>query len=205
MADTRDVAAVAAVTLTEPGHRCALRRHGPEALSYADVAANLTSVLARPVTYVDAPDGAVRQALLGAGPSPPSGPACRSWSWAWGPRWPTCCALMPLLRTGRTAGLQDQPIRGPRPGPRTSPPGTGADRTRSRNMTRTPGPVPRPAPDNPRSGDPAPASAPQRPNLKTHVRRWTRHASSPASSRRPGNRYHGERCAPPAPRAPASR
>ncbi len=30
------------------------------------------------------------------GRSPPSCPACRSWSWPWGPRWRTCCA--PMLR-----------------------------------------------------------------------------------------------------------
>ena len=68
MADTRDVAAVAAVALTEPGHAGA--RHdvtGPEALSYADVAAKLSTALGRRITYVDASDDAVRQALLGAG------------------------------------------------------------------------------------------------------------------------------------------
>ena len=68
MVDTRDVAAVAAAVLTEPGHAGA--RYdvtGPEALSYADVAAKLTSVLGRQVTYVSAPDDAVRQRLLGAG------------------------------------------------------------------------------------------------------------------------------------------
>ena len=68
MVDTRDVAAVAAAVLTEPGHAGA--RYdvtGPEALSYADVAAKLTSVLGRQVTYVSAPDDAVRPGLLGAG------------------------------------------------------------------------------------------------------------------------------------------
>jgi uncharacterized protein YbjT (DUF2867 family) len=68
MVDARDVAAVAAVALTEPG---AAGAHydvtGPEALSYHDVAAKLTSALGRPVSYVDVPDNAVRQALLGAG------------------------------------------------------------------------------------------------------------------------------------------
>jgi uncharacterized protein YbjT (DUF2867 family) len=68
MVDTRDVAAVAAVALTEPGHAGA--RYdvtGPEALSYADVAARLTKALGRRITYVDASDDAVREALLGAG------------------------------------------------------------------------------------------------------------------------------------------
>jgi uncharacterized protein YbjT (DUF2867 family) len=62
------VASVAAVVLTEPGH---LGAHynvtGPQALSYADVAAKLSRALGRTVTYVDAPDEAVRQALLGFG------------------------------------------------------------------------------------------------------------------------------------------
>jgi len=65
MVDTRDVAAVA---LTEPGHAGAhYDVTGAEALSYTDVAAKLTRVLGRKITYVDAPDDAVRQALLGAG------------------------------------------------------------------------------------------------------------------------------------------
>ena len=68
MVDTRDVAAVAAVALTEPGHAGA--RYdvtGPEALSYTDVAAKLTSAMGRHISYVGASDDAVRQALLGAG------------------------------------------------------------------------------------------------------------------------------------------
>ena len=68
MVDTRDVAAVAAVALTEPEHTGAhYDVTGPEALSYVDVAAKLTKALGRKITYVDAPDDAVRQALLGAG------------------------------------------------------------------------------------------------------------------------------------------
>ena len=68
MVDTRDVAAAAATVLTEPGHAGAhYDVTGPEALSYADVAAKLTSATGRHITYVGAPDDAVRQALLGAG------------------------------------------------------------------------------------------------------------------------------------------
>jgi uncharacterized protein YbjT (DUF2867 family) len=68
MVDTRDVAAVAAVALTEPGHAGAhYDVTGPAALSYADVAAKLTTAIGRPITYRAAPDEAVRQALLGAG------------------------------------------------------------------------------------------------------------------------------------------
>jgi uncharacterized protein YbjT (DUF2867 family) len=68
MVDTRDVAAVAAIVLTEPGHAGA--RYdvtGPEALSYTDAAAGLSAVMGRPISYIDAPDDAVRQALLVAG------------------------------------------------------------------------------------------------------------------------------------------
>jgi len=68
MVDTRDVAAVAAVALTQPGHAGAQYDvTGPEALSYADVAASLTRAMGRPITYVAAPDDTVRQALLCAG------------------------------------------------------------------------------------------------------------------------------------------
>ena len=68
MVDTRDVAAVAALALTEPGYAGAhFDVTGPEALSYTDVAAKLTSVLRRRISYVGASDDAVRQALLGAG------------------------------------------------------------------------------------------------------------------------------------------
>jgi uncharacterized protein YbjT (DUF2867 family) len=68
MVDTRDVAAVAAALLTEPGHAGAeLDVTGPEALSYYDVAAKLTAGLGREVTYVDTPDDAVRGALEGFG------------------------------------------------------------------------------------------------------------------------------------------
>jgi uncharacterized protein YbjT (DUF2867 family) len=71
MVDTRDVAAVAAVVLTEPGHAGqAYDVTGPEALSYTDVAAALTRSLGREVRYVDAPDDAVRQALAGYGLDP---------------------------------------------------------------------------------------------------------------------------------------
>jgi len=68
MVDTRDVAAVAAIVLTEPGHAGkAYDVTGPEALSYADVAAALSTALSREVQYVDVPDEAVASALAGYG------------------------------------------------------------------------------------------------------------------------------------------
>jgi uncharacterized protein YbjT (DUF2867 family) len=71
MVDTRDVGAVAAVVLTEPGHAGAgYDVTGPEALSYDDVAAKLTETMGRRISYADVPDDAVRQALLGAGLTP---------------------------------------------------------------------------------------------------------------------------------------
>jgi uncharacterized protein YbjT (DUF2867 family) len=68
MVDTRDVAAAAAVLLTEPGHAGdEVEVTGPEALSYHDVAAKLTESIGREVNYVAVPDDAVRQALAGFG------------------------------------------------------------------------------------------------------------------------------------------
>lgn len=68
MVDTRDVAAVAAVVLTEPGHAGGhYDVTGPEALSYDDVALKLSRALGREINYVDAPDEAIRDALRGFG------------------------------------------------------------------------------------------------------------------------------------------
>lgn len=71
MVDTRDVAAVAAVALTSPGHEgTTYDVTGPEAISYEDVAGKLSAALGRKVTYIDAPDDAVRGALDGFGMPP---------------------------------------------------------------------------------------------------------------------------------------
>jgi uncharacterized protein YbjT (DUF2867 family) len=68
MVDTRDVAAVAAKVLADPGHAGkAYDITGPEALSYGDVARVLSSTLNRQITYVDVPDDAVATALGGYG------------------------------------------------------------------------------------------------------------------------------------------
>ena len=68
MVDTRDVAAVAAALLTESGHPEGIYDvTGPEALSLQDVAGKLSSRLGRQINFVDVPDDAVRQTLLGFG------------------------------------------------------------------------------------------------------------------------------------------
>jgi uncharacterized protein YbjT (DUF2867 family) len=68
MVDTRDIAAVAAALLTEPGHEGkAYDVTGPEALSYHDVASKLSDTTGKKTAYIDAPDDAVRGALLGFG------------------------------------------------------------------------------------------------------------------------------------------
>jgi uncharacterized protein YbjT (DUF2867 family) len=68
MVDTRDIARVAAVLLTEPGHDGnAYDVTGPEALSYYDVASRLSAAMARKLTYIAASDDAVAGALNGFG------------------------------------------------------------------------------------------------------------------------------------------
>jgi uncharacterized protein YbjT (DUF2867 family) len=68
MVDTDDVAAVARVLLTEPGHEGEAHAvTGPAPVSYQDVASALGDRLGRSITYVDVPDDAVRQSLLGLG------------------------------------------------------------------------------------------------------------------------------------------
>jgi uncharacterized protein YbjT (DUF2867 family) len=66
--DVRDIAAVAAHVLTEPGHEW--QRYtitGPEALSHAEIAARFSRVLGRTIEFVDVPEDAARQWMLDAG------------------------------------------------------------------------------------------------------------------------------------------
>lgn len=65
--DVGDVAAVAAVALTEDGHRSASTLTGPEALTHAQVAALLSQATGRSITYQDVPPEAFRATLLDAG------------------------------------------------------------------------------------------------------------------------------------------
>ncbi len=65
LVDVRDVAAVAAEVLEEHGHDGKIYDvTGPEALTYGDVAERFTYALGKPVTYVDVPPEAVRDAML---------------------------------------------------------------------------------------------------------------------------------------------
>jgi uncharacterized protein YbjT (DUF2867 family) len=64
--DVRDIAEVAAVALTEPGHlgRC-YDITGPAALTHAEIAAGIGAVAGRTVEFVDAPPEAFAGALRG--------------------------------------------------------------------------------------------------------------------------------------------
>jgi uncharacterized protein YbjT (DUF2867 family) len=68
MVDVHDIAAVAATALTADTHAGkAYVLTGPEALSYADVAARLSRILGRAITYRDVPLAVMRQRLLASG------------------------------------------------------------------------------------------------------------------------------------------
>ena len=68
LVDVRDIAQVAAAALTETGHENTIYDlTGPQALSHAEVAAQLSEVLGRAITFVDVPPEAMREALLGFG------------------------------------------------------------------------------------------------------------------------------------------
>jgi uncharacterized protein YbjT (DUF2867 family) len=64
--DVRDIAAVAAIALTESGHEGATYTlTGPAPVTHAEIAAALTSALGRDVTFTDVPPGAFAQSLHG--------------------------------------------------------------------------------------------------------------------------------------------
>jgi uncharacterized protein YbjT (DUF2867 family) len=68
LVDVRDVAAVAVMALTEPGHMGkAYELTGTTALGNTEIAAILTGVLGREISYVDVPDEAARQAMADMG------------------------------------------------------------------------------------------------------------------------------------------
>ncbi len=66
--DVRDIAAAAAAALLDPRHAGqTYDLTGPEALTHAEMAAQLTAALGRPVQFVDLPEEAMRGALAGTG------------------------------------------------------------------------------------------------------------------------------------------
>jgi uncharacterized protein YbjT (DUF2867 family) len=66
--DYRDIAKVAAVTLTEDGHiGKSYDLTGPEAMTYAERAKVLSEVLGRPITYVSPPDADWKATMRGYG------------------------------------------------------------------------------------------------------------------------------------------
>src|SRR5699024_6871804 len=66
--DTRDIAAIAAITLTQGGHdNTTYDLTGPEALTHHAMAAKLSQPLGRPIRLAQVDSGAMRAALLAAG------------------------------------------------------------------------------------------------------------------------------------------
>lgn len=66
--DVRDIAAVAAKALTEPGHEGkAYTLSGPEALSYADIATKLSKVLGRSISHIGLSPPNLKSGMLAAG------------------------------------------------------------------------------------------------------------------------------------------
>jgi uncharacterized protein YbjT (DUF2867 family) len=66
--DPRDVATAAAAALTEDGHDGATYTvTGPEAITFAQIAQELSAATGRPIAYVDVPDEAARRSMLEAG------------------------------------------------------------------------------------------------------------------------------------------
>jgi uncharacterized protein YbjT (DUF2867 family) len=68
MIDPRDVGAAAAAVLSSPGHEGqTYLLTGPRAITYAEVAAELSAATASRVEFVDVPGDAAVQAMIGAG------------------------------------------------------------------------------------------------------------------------------------------
>jgi uncharacterized protein YbjT (DUF2867 family) len=66
--DVRDIAAVAVKALTEPGHEGGIYTlSGPEALSYDEMAEELSNVLGRTIRHVSLPAADLKAAMLGEG------------------------------------------------------------------------------------------------------------------------------------------
>lgn len=68
LVDIRDIAAVAALALTTPGHASKIYDiTGPESLTHAELAAKLSTALERPIHYINVTSEQLLQALLQVG------------------------------------------------------------------------------------------------------------------------------------------
>jgi uncharacterized protein YbjT (DUF2867 family) len=68
--DVRDIAAVAAVALTEPGHSARTYTiTGPAAITHAEIAASLSMAVGRQIAFIDAPPEVFAERLRGVLPS----------------------------------------------------------------------------------------------------------------------------------------
>ncbi|MGH2362891.1 MAG: SDR family oxidoreductase [bacterium] len=66
--DVRDIAAVAVKALTEPGHEgMAYTLSGPEALTYADIATELSKLLGRSISHINLSPSDLKSGMLAAG------------------------------------------------------------------------------------------------------------------------------------------
>ena len=66
--DVRDIAKVAAAVLTQTGHEGKIYDiTGPEALTHAEMASQLSDALGRQITFIDIPERTMREALIGFG------------------------------------------------------------------------------------------------------------------------------------------
>jgi hypothetical protein len=130
------------------------------------------------------------------GPSPRSCPACRSWSWPWGPPWPTCCAPTLTQTIRRTAGPDHQPSCGPCPGPQR----TKTDQTADDRMLTGTGP--RGGTRTVRTQDHRTALGSRGPARGPRSRSWSGPALSPDGLPQRGSQYHDERCVAAESRAP---
>jgi len=69
LVDVRDVGAVAAAILGEPGRHNGetYELNGPDALTNAEIAERISRIIGREVAFIDIPEEKQRQAMLGAG------------------------------------------------------------------------------------------------------------------------------------------
>ncbi|WP_343671553.1 SDR family oxidoreductase [Chitinophaga sp.] len=68
LVDIRDIAAVAAIALSQPGHENKIYDlTGPEAITHAQIAQYLSEATGKKISFVDAPAAAMRPALIQAG------------------------------------------------------------------------------------------------------------------------------------------